>query len=284
MAAKGKEKFFELEVTTPTYMDVTLTSTTSMTASSVKAGEKEVLKTALAGKWSSAPSGFAFDKIEFAGLGVPIVIENSLNNVVPDLKLEFKGDDQSKGELYGTYKIKPATVKGMVDLMNQRKVEVSAVGGHGAVTAGINALWSKTPADEKKKTAEKVDKDVQVSAGYKGPNFFAGLNATKFFQNYEVLASYSANKDVTVTGKVEVAPMDAKLSKIVAMNREWKGTLAAVYQCNPKTVLKAKIDTAKVLDLSVKQSFDKKFVVSAWAQQQFPMQSSTTFGLKAVIG
>ena len=52
----------------------------------------------------------------------------------------------------------------------------------------------------------------------------------------------------------------------------------------PLTPPRRRLPLRQVLDLSVKQAVDKKFVVSAWAQQQFPLESSTTFGLKAVIG
>lgn len=256
-------------------MDAVLTSTTGLTKSSVGKDEKEALQTALAVKWASAGTGFAIDKLEFSGLGQPVVMENSLSGVVPDLKLEFKGDDQSKGELYGTYKVKQSTVKAMVDIMNQRKVEVSAVSGHGPVTFGALGLYTMSPDDKTK--GDKKDLDLQASVGYKGPNFFAGVNTTKMFKKYEVLASFAAVKDVTVAGKfeTEIPKADAKFS--------YTATAAVVYQCNPKTILKAKVDTNKVLDLSVKQTLDKKFVVSAWAQAKFPMEK-TTFGLKAVIG
>jgi hypothetical protein len=268
LAAGGNA--FELEVSNPTYSDVTLTSNTTLKKFTVSEKEKEQLTSSLSAKWAHS-SGFTFDKIKFSGLGSPIVVENSLSGVVPDTKLEFQGDDSSKADLLATYKIKPVTVKGKFDLLNQKSFEVGAVGGSGAVTAGAIVTWTAGEGDKKPAST-----DLGVTVAYKTGPVFAGVIATKLFKNFEVLASYAVNKDISVASQVKADKKDSSYAV--------KFTGAATYQCNPKTLLKAKLTSDGVLGLSVKQSLDKKLVVSAWAETAVPLKGAPGIGVKAVIG
>lgn len=246
-----------------------MTSNTTLKKASVADKEKDLLTSSLSAKWAHS-SGFAFDKIKFSGLGCPIVVENSLTGVIPDLKLEFQGDDSTKADLLATYKIKPVTVKAKFDLMNQKAGEISATGGNGPITAGAIASFTGSNNDKA------ASYDLSATVGYKSGPVFAGVVATKLFKNYEALLSYAVAKDITVAGQVKAEPSKDSYAL--------KTTVAATYLCNPKTFLKAKVTSDAVLGLSIKQTLDKNFVVSAWAQTEFPVKSSPTIGLKAVIG
>ena len=250
-----------------TYAGVTVTSNTTL-KKFPSSDSKESLTTSLSGKWAHA-SGFTLDKIKFSGPGEPIVVENSLEGVIPDLKLEFQGDDKSKGDLLATYKIKPATIKAKFDLTNQKTGEVSATAGSGAVTAG--AIVSFKAADKKP-----TEYDFSVSAAYVQGPLTAGIVSSAFFKKFDLLASYVAAKDIVVAGRVIASKKDSGFS--------FSEVLAGTYQCNPNTFLKAKVTSDAVLGLSIKQKLDKSLSVVAWAEASVPAKSSPTFGFKAILG
>jgi len=263
---KKKSNFFELEVNNTTYGGVTLTSNTAL--KKYPGNDKEALTTSLSAKWKHA-TGFTLDKIKFSGVGQPIVVENSLEGVIPDLKIEFQGDDSNKADLLGTYKIKPATIKAKFDIMNQKEGEISATAGSGPITAGAILSYSS----DSKSSSQDLSATVKYDAG----PLSAAVISSKMFKNFDILASYAVAKDITVAGKIVG---ESGKDKTV-----WSSTAAAIYKCNPATTLKAKLTTDAVLGLSVNQAVDKNLKVSAWAETAFPpAKGGLTVGLKAVLG
>ena len=260
---KNGGDFFELETKNSPVAGVTLTSNTTM-----KSSDGTVpLTTSLSAKWAH-PSGFTLDKINFKGVGHKIEVENSLENVIPDLKLEFKGDDHEKGELLATYKVAPATVKATFDIMKQAKGELSVATVQAPFTVGGILSFE---------TKEKVTTtDVSASAAYSAGPIFAGIISSKMFKSFELLSSYAVSKEISVAAKVEANDKGKGFG--------FKTIAGATYKCNPNTFIKGKIDSDATLDLSVTQKVDKNLSVSVWAQTKFPAAATPSFGIKAVLG
>jgi len=246
-------------VSNKTYSDVTLTSNTTL-KNIPSEGSKDSLVSSLSAKWAHE-SGFSLDKIKYSGPGSPIEVENSLTKVVPNLKLEFQGNDTSKGDLLATYTLPVATLKAKVDIMSLGKtIEASATGGNGPITAGAQLKYSS-----------KGDVDVDVSAFYKASPFAAGVTTSSLFKKFDLFALYDVNKEISVAAKVTAAA-----------GADFKPIVAATYKCNPNTDLKAKLTTDGVLGLSIKQKLDKTLTVAAWAQAT-ASKGAPVFGLKATL-
>ena len=93
----------------------------------------------LALKWVHA-SGFTLEKLEVSP-DCKLVVETSLSNVTPGLKLEFKGNDANKADLSFTYSAPAATVTGEFDISGFSGANASISGGHGAFVS--NTFYSE---------------------------------------------------------------------------------------------------------------------------------------------
>jgi hypothetical protein len=214
-------------------------------------------------KWTHN-SGFTLEKLEFSS-DCKATVETSLVNVVPGLKVEFKGNECDKADVSLTYNHAVATVTADFDVNNFSNFKASVNGGTGPYTAGACA--------DVKLVKSAVDSTAfHVGAGYTLPKqLFVGVRACKNFTDFSALFSYVINKDATVAGIV---------------NHGGKGsccTLATVYKCNPDTTIKVKATSCGVISASVKQQFEKKFSVIGSAEVPSDF-NNVKFGLNAILG
>lgn len=193
-------------------------------------------------KWVHG-SGFTLEKLEIGKDGT-IKTETSLVKTLPGLKLEFKGDTKDKANLSFSYKIPTATFTGELDVNNFSKLTAAAVSGFGKITGGISFDFS---IPKKELTGAEVSASVK-----EGPSFLAA-KVNKGFE-YSAFGSHVLSDQVTLAAKL------AQTNK-----GGFAAYLAAIYKCNPKTIIKVKVDNQFSLNASVKQSLEKKLTLTGTA-------------------
>jgi len=186
---------------------------------------------------------FSVDKLEVKSGAV--TFETSLADILPGLKLEFKGDDKFKGDLSATYERSdasfPVTLTGDIDLVNFSSVKASFAAGiaKGATLGGSGQLENK---DGKFKV-----KDFSIGAGYSvEKSLFVGLKANKKISEFLANFHYKVNDDASLAGTVTYATPKTSLS------------LGGVYKVHPSTSVKVKFDNDGKLGLSATQKYDSK--------------------------
>lgn len=215
--------------------------------------------TKVSAKWPHS-SGFTLEKLEVASNGA-VTTETSLVGTAPGLKLEFKGNDSNKGDLSLTYSHSLVTITSEVDALNLAKATASVTSGQGPITAGVSADIN---------LSKSALGPVAATLGYKFPNFNIFLKSNKTFSEYSALLSYTASKDITFAGQ---AVYGTALSFL----------FAGVYKCNPDTSMKLKASSNAGVAVSIKQSFDKKFTVTAAAEVPKTFDN-VKFGVAASLG
>ena len=206
-------------------------------------------------------NGFSFDKLEVGNNGA-VVVESSLADLVPGLKLEFKGNDSNKGDFGAIYTHKLATIASEVDLLQFSKASASIVGGNGPVSVGASADFN---------ISKSALSAFSATLGYNFPSIAkVFLKSTKFFTEHTALVTYSPRKDVTLAGQA-------------VYNDKLQFLLAGAYKCNPETTLKLKASSAAGFSASVKQAFDKKLTVVGAAEVAKSLDS-VKFGITASLG
>ena len=185
-------------------------------------------------------SQFAVDKFELKSGSS--AIETSLSDILPGLKLEFKGDDNLKGDFSATYLLPAATLTADVDIVNFSFAKASVATIMGPLTLGGSGHLES-------KGGQFGLKDFSFGAGYTVPkSLFVGVKVNKKISDYVANFQYTVNKDVSVAGSVN-------FPKPVV-------SLGASYKCNPNTALKAKLATDGKMGLSCKQSIDAASTVT----------------------
>lgn len=221
------------------------------------------LSSKISGKYTYKSSGFTLEKLEYNSKG-NFTVETSLSGVAPGLKLEFKGNDDSKGDLSATYKSSafPVTLTGEVDAISLKKASASVCGGHGAFSAGASVdLNIEKPSCEK----------FNFGFGYAANKLFAGIRVNNNISDYSALFSYGVADKLSLAGSAEFKGASPTFS------------VAGVYNCNPNTLVKIKASNAGVIDASVKQTIDKNFFVIGSASLPSGL-TDVQFGLNATLG
>jgi len=218
------------------------------------------LKPKVSLKWPHE-SGFAVDKLEFTN-DCRMTAETSLSKFVDGLKLEFKGNDDNKGDLSFTYSVRDvATVYGEMDLVNLSKFEAAVTAGHGNVVGGVNAQY----------TAGK-DINVGLAVTHTVPNVcFTAVRAKDNFTAFNALFSYSSISKLVLAGSAHHCA------------KKTTATGLASYKIDDKTTVKGKIDTTGVLAASIKRSLDKNFSVVGSVEVPSDFKS-VKWGLNATLG
>lgn len=216
-------------------------------------------------KWAGQ-GGFNLDKFEVKSDG-SITTETSLSNLARGVKLEFKGNDKNLGDLGVTYEHAHLTATAVVDVANFDTATASVHGGANNVTAGANAVV---------KVGEKSSlQEFNVLASYSMPKqFFLGFLTQKKFTDFGLSLNYVGLAKYTFVGKANYAPADHKSTFEVG----------AVYKCCCHTTMKAKVDQAGLVSLSLKQALENKTVLVGAVQADPRDISSLKFGLSATIG
>jgi len=240
---------------------VTLTQTTEANFG----GGKSSLGGKVSAKWAH-PSGFSLDKFEVKSSG-NVVVETSLADLSPGLKLEFKGDDANKGDLGAVFKNQKLTATAELDIAQFSGVSGSVVTGSGPYTGGVSAALS---------LGDKFElKSLDLFGSYSVPkNLFAGLLVSNHFSKYSVSLAYLAGKNYTVSGLVDYASEKAVTNVSVG----------GAYKCNPDTSLKAKFNSNGTLSFSVKQLLSDDCSVTAVAEVPSKDLSAFKLGLTASLG
>ena len=235
--------------------------TTNTTYEPTKVDSK--LATKLSLKSSIKSAGFTIEKLE-VGVDGHLAVETSLANAFEGLKLEFKGDDKSKGDLSFSYNLPVITATGEIDAVGVKKAKGSITSGSGPFLVGGSADFDLA--------ATKVDK-VSVGVAYKTPIAYAVLRSDKTFADVTGLVSYNALKNLTIAGK---GSYDRKSNATFF-------SLGGLYKCTPNTIVKAKVSSAGLINASYKQTFDKKLtIVNAL---ELPYQfNSWKWGVAATLG
>lgn len=221
------------------------------------------LATKLSLKTSVKSAGFTLEKLE-VGVDGHLAVETSLANTFEGLKLEFKGDDKSKGDLSFSYNLPVVTATGEIDAVGVKKAKGSLTTGSGPFLAGGSADFDLA--------ATKIDK-LSVGFAYKTPIAYAVLRSDKTFADITGLISYNALKNLTLAGK---GTYDRKSN---AANF----SLGALYKCNANCIVKAKVSSSGLINASYKQIFEKKLtIVNAF---EIPYQfNSWKWGVAATLG
>lgn len=206
-------------------------------------------------------SQFSLDKLEIKSGA--LVIETALETP-QGLKLEFKGDDKSKGDLSALYKLPAATITAEADIVSFNSAKASICSGFGALTFGGNG--SVETKDNKVKL-----KDFSLGVGYNIPKtLFVGVRANKKATDFGANFLYTINSDVQLAGTVTYPQTSL--------------AFGAVYKCNPKTNLKFKLNTAGQLNASAKQQVDSATSIIAAASVNVNNPQAYKFGLTASLG
>lgn len=220
-----------------------------------------MLTTKISAKWPHA-SGFTLEKLEVDSKG-GVTTETSLVGVAPGLKLEFKGDNTSKGDISATYKHALVTVTGEIDALSLASASASVCGGNGPFTAGLGAKF-----DIKKSALSPIN----FAVGYTQPGVFRGvLKSSSTFTEHSVLASYIANKNCTVAAKATHS------------DKGLLAHLATIYKCERcDLTVKVKAASTGELHASVKKTHHNLAVVAAATVPS--TFDGLKFGVNATLG
>lgn len=222
------------------------------------------LKPKVSLKWPH-PSGFTVDKLEFTN-DCRMTVETSLaaDNILPGLKLEFKGNDAEKSDLTVKYSVPAATITADVDVNSLARAEASVCAGSGPFVGGLSASYAG------KDDAKKVSVGLGVS--HTVPNVcYTAVRAKDNFSAFSLLFSYTSVKNLILAGSV-----DHSAKKSLA-------TLLGSYKIDANTTFKAKGNSEGVIAASVKRSCDKKFVVVGSVEVPHTLKS-VKWGLNATLG
>jgi hypothetical protein len=205
---------------------------------------------------------FSVDKLELKSGSS--ALETSLSNVLPGLKLEFKGDDNKKAELAATFKHDFATLTSEVDIANFQSLKASACSARDGFAIGASGHFER--ADGKL-----IVKDLGLGLSIsKIPGVFLGLKSTKKFSDHLLHFTYALNKEVGLVGSV------AYPSKVV--------NLGAKYSCNPKTSLKVKLDTDQKIGFSSKHKLDSSSTITGAITLDLKNLQNYKYGVIASLG
>jgi len=228
---------------------------------------KLALKPKVTLKWPHT-SGFTLEKLEFTN-ECKATVETSLVGVVPNLKLEFKGNDSDKADLSLKYTIPAATITAEFDVNNLTRAETSVSAGHGDFVGGLSAKFTTSKDDAK--AAPKVS--VNVGAAYNVKDHcFTAVRAKENFNAFGLVFSYTGLPKVILAGSV-----DHSAKKTLA-------TALTSYKYDDAHTIKAKANSEGVFSASIKRSCtESKFVVVG--SVEVPSNLKTVkWGLNATIG
>lgn len=245
---------YSLKVKSPGPFGLVLTTNTNYETS-----KDTKLVTKLSAKYPHS-SGFTVEKFEIASNGA-VTTETSLIGVAQGLKLEFKGNDSNKGDLSMQYSHPLFTLTSELDCLTLAKASSSVSGGQGPISVGVSADVNLT-----KSTLGSIG----ATLGYKLPNTNVFLKSTKTFSEYSALVTYAFNKDVTVAGQA-------------FYGKAWSFLFAGVYKCNPNTIMKLKLSDNAGIAASVKQTIDKKLVITGVADIPKTLDN-VKFGVAVSLG
>jgi hypothetical protein len=193
---------------------------------------------------SSNGSGFSLDKLEMSGKTGTIKTETSLvgGGLPAGLKLEFKGDSKSAGELGATYETDAVTAEVALDVVDVKSASVNVCSGTGNTTFGgsvnLNLEGDKSPA--------LADYSVGVAHAVPGTCSGAAVLSNKLSQA-TVTFGYDALADINLGAQLSW-PSNAL-------------SFGGSYSCCKNTSMKVKADTDGVIAASVKQTLAPKTVV-----------------------
>lgn len=207
-------------------------------------------------------SGFKLEKLEFApGASGSFTTETSLTQ--NDLKLEFKGNDNEKADISVKYVLPQATITANVDASDFKSYGAT-------VSSGVDNIKFGLSADSKNGASPSFAASVAMAAD----KMFFGLNLTNNFTNIKGLFSFAVDSNVTVAANCTYGTAKKNLG----------AGIATVYKCNKNTIIKAKADMNKNVNLSVKQAVKEGLTATAWTSVSDFKPASATFGAKIVIG
>lgn len=179
-------------------------------------------------------SGFSVDKLELNSSG-SVATETSLTGLAPGLKVEFKGDDDRKGELGIVYKHKLATVTSELDVVDFSTVKAAVVGGHSGVVVGASADIA---------LHDKFDvRNISAVASYSPCSaVFAGVRADKHFSEFTATVQYQGISKLNLAAQVTAVPKSGA----------HKVQVVGAYAHSATHTFKVKGDSDGIVGLSVK--------------------------------
>jgi len=212
-------------------------------------------------KWKG-PSGLTFDKVELSKDGA-VASEISYSGIVPALKSELKLKGTT-GSLNFTYKIPAATVFASVGTEN-KNLSVSLFAGKNGINAGAEVL---------------VDSDKKALSGYNvalgytaNPKLNVAVRACDKLATFSTTFSYVVNDDLTIATKASYN----------TTKKTQDANVAAIYKCNPNTIMKVKAASSGDIEASAKHQVDKLSITGA-VQIKKDSVSAPSFGLNFVLG
>lgn len=183
-------------------------------------------------------SGFSVDKFELTGKQGKIVTETSISGAAPGLTLEFKGDTKSAGDLSATYEAPSFTATGGMDIVDFKSADASVCSGSGPLTFGA-ALKLALPSGSSAFSLS----DYSVGASYKAKPLFAAAVFSDSFAKADVSSEYTLSCGSKLAGVLNYPANTI--------------TVGGSYACNPKTTIKAKVNSCGDVNASVKQAVAK---------------------------
>jgi hypothetical protein len=223
------------------------------------------LSAILSGKYSTG-TGFNVDKLEMSGNNT-IKTETSLEGggvLPPGLKLEFKGDNQSSGEMTGTFENDMVTAQGSIDMVDFKSAALSVCSGAGALNFGASA-------DIDLGGANLADYAAGLSYTMPGQAFASMVMSNKLSKAL-FNASYTASPELTILGQTT---FNKSLDDI---------KFGCVYKCNPDTTIKVKADTKGALATSVKQQVAPGCEMTGMASLSLAKVTDVSFGASVTLG
>ena len=265
-----KKDFHEKKKDTPAFQlevksDVPVKGTKMTTKASLQKFETDkAFSSSVTLEWTG-PAGFKLDKFEFSpSSSAAFTTECSVVlDAVPELKLEFKGNNVDQNDVSFCYAHERATVTGNVDASDFKNFSATVSTGVDDVVVGASA-----------KIASGEDAKIDVSASYTAPKLFFGLNVTENFKSFKGLFSFAVDNTITVAA----TPSYSLNKSAFALN------LGAVYKCNANTTIKTKFDLNKNFDLSVKQAINTGLSATGWATVADGNAKSANYGVKFILG
>eukprot|EP00611_Tribonema_gayanum_P006211 TRINITY_DN1549_c0_g1_i5.p1 TRINITY_DN1549_c0_g1~~TRINITY_DN1549_c0_g1_i5.p1 ORF type:complete len:308 (-),score=121.43 TRINITY_DN1549_c0_g1_i5:595-1419(-) len=174
-------------------------------------------------KYAHKPSGFSLDKVVLGPDGGTSV-ECSLAGVAEGLKLTAKINDAIKGDVGTEFVGARMALKTEVNT-ELTKITSSATAAYDGVNAG-GIVIAKLPGDKPAALS-----DYNAGLSYGGTGWFTAITTSNKMATYNVSASYAPAANLTTAVLASTTPESGAQTLTVGFK----------YQCNPATVLRAKM-------------------------------------------
>jgi hypothetical protein len=219
-------------------------------------------------KYSHQSTGLTLDKLQLkpdGGLALEVSADNFLT---PGLEAFYKGD-LAKGSLGLNFKESTFNTKLEADLPDFETLKASGVVGFNDVSIGLMAQY----AFAGKSTGLL---DYNIAAGYSQKDWFASIGTDASMSVYKASAFWKPCPPAKLALQLSYKPEASSNPISVAF-----GT---TYACNPKTKLRAKVDSDGNAAAAFAQTCGKNLIVVGSANANVSDFSTVKYGVTLTVG